>query len=132
MKERPTGITVLAVIYIILGMLSLFWALFVFGWGGMLSLFNFDPGSVGNPPLWNGFVGIVVAIIQIVVAVGLFNLQRWAWILALVAVGLNIVQGILAMFGGGLFTWCCGPIMLIIPVGILIYLLTPGVRQAFE
>lgn len=132
MKDRPTGITVLAAIYIILSLLSLFWAIFVFGWGGMVSLFNFNSDTIGNPSLWNGLIGIIVAIVQIVVAVGLLNLQRWAWILALVAVGLNIVQGIVAIFDGGLFAWCCGPIMLIVPVGILIYLLTPGVRQAFE
>lgn len=132
MKDRPTGITVLAAIYIILSLLSLFWAIFVFGWGGMVSLFNFNSDTIGNPSLWNGLIGIIVAIVQIVVAVGLLNLQRWAWILALVAVGLNIVQGIFAIFDGGLFAWCCGPIMLIVPVGILIYLLTPGVRQAFE
>jgi hypothetical protein len=41
------------------------------------------------------------------------------------------VQGIVGIFGGGPFAFMCGILGLAIPVGILIYLLRPGIRQAF-
>jgi hypothetical protein len=42
-----------------------------------------------------------------------------------------VIGGVLGMFSGGLWTLCCGLFGLIIPAGILIYLLRPEVRKAF-
>ena len=52
-------------------------------------------------------------------------------ILALVGVVLTVIQGLIGIFGGGPFAFMCGIMGLAIPLGILIYLLQPGVRQAF-
>jgi uncharacterized membrane protein (DUF2068 family) len=76
-------------------------------------------------------LGIITALVQIVVAIGLLSIKRWAWFLALVSVALTVVQGIVGIFGGGPFAFMCGILGLAIPVGILIYLLRPGIRQAF-
>jgi hypothetical protein len=137
MKKRPTGITILAVLFIILGVLSLLWSGFVFGIGGMTSmigsLFGADAmASLGGSNVWSGIFGMVTAVVQIIVAVGLLMLKRWAWYLALIAVGLTIVQGVIGIFGGGLFAFVCGGIGLIIPVIILFYLLRPHIRDVFS
>ena len=134
--KRPTGITIIAVAYILLAILSLLWSGLVFGVGGLSSLFGglFGADNVaafGTSSAWSGFLGIITAIVQIVVAIGLLSMKRWAWFLALASVALTVVQGLVGIFGGGPFAFMCGILGLAIPLGILIYLLLPGIRRAF-
>ena len=134
--KRPTGITIIAVVYIALAVLSLLWSGLVFGLGGVGSFFGGLLGAdnvaaLGTSSAWSGFLGIITALVQIVVAIGLLAMKRWAWFLALVSVALTVVQGIVGIFGGGPFAFMCGLLGLAIPVGILIYLLRPGIRRAF-
>jgi hypothetical protein len=76
-------------------------------------------------------LGIITAVVQFAVAFGLLAMKKWAWILALIGVGLTIIQGVVSLFAGGLFGFMCGGLALIIPVIILIYLLRPTIRSAF-
>ena len=133
---RPTGVTLLAIVFILLGLLSLFWSLLVFGFGAATgvvgTLFGDDVmATVGGAQTINGIVGVVGAVIDLVVAYGLLALKRWAWLLALVGVGISVVSGVLGLFSGGFVAVCCGILGLIIPAGVLYYLLQPEVRQAF-
>jgi hypothetical protein len=134
--KRPTGITILAILYIVLAILSLLWSGLVFGVGGLSTAFGGLLGAenmaaFGTSSAWSGFLGIIVAIVQFVVAIGLLSMKKWAWILALIAVALTVVQGIVGIFGGGPFAFMCGILGLLIPLGLLIYLLRPSIRQAF-
>lgn len=134
--RRPTGVTLLGIVFIILGLLSLFWSLLVFGFGAATgvvgTLFGDDVmATVGGAQTINGVIGVIGAIIDLVVAYGLLALKRWAWVLALVGVGVSVVSGVLGLFSGGFVAVCCGVIGLIIPAAILYYLLQPEVRQAF-
>ena len=72
------------------------------------------------------------AIVQIVVGFGLLGMAKWAWILAVISVGLNVISGLVSMFSGGTFAFICGSLLLVIPVLVLIYMLTPGIRKAFD
>ena len=134
--KRPTGITIIAILYMVLAILSLLWSGLVFGVGGLSSLFG---GLVGAESVaafgvssgWAGFLGIVTAVVQFVVAFGLLAMKKWAWILALIGVGLTVVQGVVSLFAGGPFGFMCGGLGLIIPIIILIYLLRPTIRGAF-
>ena len=58
-------------------------------------------------------------------------MKKWAWYLALVAVALTVLEGVLGVFGGGPMAFMCGILGLIVPVAILIYLVTGKVRGAF-
>jgi hypothetical protein len=134
--KRPTGITLIAILFIVLAVLSLLWSGLVFGVGGLSSLFGglFGADNVsdfGTSSAWSGFVGILGALVQIAVATGLLAMKRWAWFLALVGVAVTVLQGLVGLFTGGLFGFMCGGLGLIIPVIILGYLLLPGTRQAF-
>jgi len=136
MKNRPGGITFLAILLILLGILSLCWSGFAFSFGALTTAFGDRLGALrlggfGNQAAWQGVVGLVAAIVQIVVGGGLLALKRWAWVLAFLAIALNVAQGVLSMIGGGFFSICCGAFWLLIPLGVLVYLLTPGVRRAF-
>jgi len=134
--KRPTGITIIAILYIVLAILSLLWSGLVFGVGGLSSLFG---GLVGAESVaafgvssgWAGFLGIITAAVQLIVALGLLAMKKWAWILALIGVGLTVVQGVIGLFAGGVFGFMCGGLALIIPVIILIYLLRPTIRDDF-
>jgi hypothetical protein len=137
MKQRPGGITILAIIYILLAVLSILWALLIMGVGGMAGftglLFGAEGmATVGGNWFWGAMLAFGLAILQLVVAFGLLRLKRWAWLLALVAVGLTFVQGLIGLFGGGMGALLCGAIGLLLPAGILFYLLRPHVRAAFQ
>jgi hypothetical protein len=64
-------------------------------------------------------------------AIGLLVMKRWAWLLALVGVGSTVVQGIIGILGDGPFAVMCGLLCLVIPLGMLLYLLLPGIRRTF-
>ena len=132
--KRPTGITILAIVYIILALLSLLWSGLVFGVGGLGSLFGGLFGAdrvaaLGTSSAWSGFVGILGAIVQLAVGIGLLSMKKWAWFLALVGVGLSVLQGLAGVFSGGLFALMCGSLGLLVPIVILIYLLLPSTRR---
>lgn len=136
MKERPAGITILAGAFIVLGVLSLIWSGLLLGIGGLSALFGSLFGaeavsSFGSSSAWSGYLGILTAIVQVVVGFGLLGMKRWAWILALVGIGLTIIQGVIGIILGGLFGFICGSLWLIAPILVLIYLLSRGVRSVF-
>jgi len=134
--QRPSGITFLGAMYILLGILSLLWGLLQFNVGAVTSLTGaiFGSGSIstfGSATAWQGFLGVGSAILDFIVAYGLLGLRRWGWLLALIAVGVTVVQGLLGLFSGGVWTFMCGAAGLVIPAIILYYLLKPEVRKAF-
>lgn len=136
MNERPTGITIIAIVFIILAAISLVWSGLEFGVGGLNAFFGNLFGAqrmaeFGTSSAWSGTLGILTAVVQIVVAFGLLAMKKWAWILALVGVALTVIEGFFGMFAGGPFAFMCGTIGLIVPVIILIYLLRPSIRSLF-
>jgi len=136
MKKRPTGISVLFWVYLILGVLSLLWSGMVLGVGGLSALFGgvFGMDNVSNfavSSAWSGYLGILTALVQVIVAFGLAAMKKWAWVLAIVGLALTFIQGIVGMFSGGIFALMCGSLGLIVPAIILFYLLRADIRMAF-
>ena len=137
MKTRSTGITLIAVLYLILGLFSLAWSSIVFGVGGITLFFSSLFGqeaiaALASSGTWSGILGLVGAAVQIAVAVGLLKMAKWAWFLALLGVVITIVQGVVGIINGGFFAFICGGIGLIIPLIILFYLLKQTTREIFE
>ena len=136
MEKRPTGISVLFWVYLILGILSLLWSGMVLGIGGLSSLIGGTFGlenvfDFGSTSAWSGYIGIITAMVQIITAFGLASMKKWAWVLAIIAVVLTVLQGVLGIFAGGMFAFICGSLGLILPAIILFYLLRPDIRTAF-
>ena len=133
MKARPTGITLIAAAFLILGILSFIWSLLVFGFGGLSSLFGsiFTLSPQLSSNLWAGFVGMAAGAVQIATGIGLLQMKSWSWYLAFIAIGLNIISGLFGLFSGGLLACFCGTIGLIIPLAIAIYLLRQEIRDLF-
>lgn len=93
--RRPTGVTVLGVLYFLSG-LSLF--------GSALSvLFLPLPGFLGSVSGWVGLVILVFAILETAIAWGLWELRDWARTTAIALAGLEIIGCVLGAalaFGG--------------------------------
>ncbi len=136
MEKRPTGISVLFWVYLILGILSLLWSSMVLGIGGLSALIGGTFGleqvlNFASTSAWSGYIGLITAMVQIITAFGLASMKKWAWVLAIIAVVLTVLQGILGIFAGGMFAFICGSLGLIVPALILFYLLRSDIRTAF-
>lgn len=130
MNVRPTGISIIAIAMIILGIYSFIWAMLAFGVGGLStifgSIFTLSPQVSSN--LWSGFVGMAAGLVQLATGIGLLGMKSWSWYLAFIGVGLSIIQGLMGLFSG---SFLCSAIGMIIPVIIAIYLLKPEIRELF-
>ncbi len=112
---RPMGVTILAVLLAIHGVLAALAGLGVFG------------------PYPAGFLGIalqlVYAVILFYLAYGMYTLQGWAWLTTIVFQGLNIVFTVILLFQapGFIAAW----ILLLLEAAIVGYLLQPSVSSRF-
>lgn len=134
--RRPTGVTVLSVLYF-LGGLSLF--------GSALSvLFLPLPNFLGGISGWVGLVILVFAILEVAVAWGLWELRDWARATTIALAGLEIMGCLLGAalaFGGVEIPFLgrlnfpgigLGYLVLAAIQGLIIYYLTlPEVTAAF-
>jgi len=131
-KTRPTGVTVLAVLSIISGVLSLLGGFGALLLGGLATVGGAAQGNADAAAL--GIVAVVIAVtllitgaLSLVVAYGLWTLRGWAWITAIV---LQVIG--LAMNGFNLFQGSSGAVFSIaIAVVVLYYLFRPNVKEAF-
>ena len=134
MSQRPTGVTVLAVLAVIGGVLSLAFGAFSTFLGPALGTAmaeqSSDPAmaAVGGAMMAMGIAFMLHGLLQLVTAYGLFTLKGWAWLLAvimqvysLILNGLQIVRG---QYGGAI-------IAVLIAGGILYDLFRPHVKAAF-
>jgi hypothetical protein len=81
MRSRPPTLTVAAILLVLL-------SLFDFPWPYML----FFPGAV-EPPAFIIYSGYVVGIAGIVVAIGLWMMQKWSYWATIVVCVLNFLSG---------------------------------------
>jgi hypothetical protein len=137
--ERPTGVTILAVLYFIgTAILGICGLLFIVG-GSMLSGLaqSGGPGSAifaaGGAVV--GAVFFVLALLELAIGIGFIKLQNWARVVAIVFTGIAILFGVLGMFGMlahvMVFALMIRLITLAIQIWILVYLFKPHVKQAF-
>ena len=137
--ERPTGVTILAVLYFMgTAFLGLFGILFIVG-GSMLSGMarNGGPGSalfaMGGAVV--GAVFLVCALINLALGIGFIKLQNWARVAVIVFTGIAVLLGVLGLFSLFLhvmvFALIVRFITLAIQIWILVYLFKPHVKEAF-
>jgi len=100
--QRPSGITVLAILYFVSGGFSLMMSCLAMVVGNWLAVTAERPGPFpamlapvsafrGQLAFWLGLIGTVAALFKLVAAVGLWTLQPWGWRLALVGGTLKLV-----------------------------------------
>lgn len=126
MRNPPILISVIGFFAALAGFGHLFFGFRVLGfdWFGVLG----DLPAYESVGLW-GWLSILVGIAWILVAGGLWSLQSWARILAMVVAGISLFEAVLAFFqfpGTGV-----GFAMGLMPLIILLYLNSREVKEAF-
>ncbi len=136
--ERPTGVTILAVLgFIGAGMLVLA-ALAMLVGGAMVANMAARPGLAMIGGVGGAIVAVVflgIAALYLVVALGFLKLQNWARVLTIVLCGVGVlfnglgVLNALVHFHVVIVVWQA--IVVAIDLWVMLYLLKPHVKQAF-
>ena len=126
MRNPPILVSVLGFFAALAGFGNLFFGLRVLGfdWFGAFG----DLPAIEGVGLW-GWLAVAVGIAWLFVALGLWALQPWARLVALVVAGVSLFEAVLAFIqfpGSGI-----GFGMAIMPLLILWYLNTAEVKAAF-
>jgi hypothetical protein len=127
MGGRPLGITVIAVILAASGVFQLLVGSEALGWTRL------GLGAAVDAAGISGWASVVSGVLTILVAGGLFTLAGWAWLLAVVVLGIRIVVDLWAVLIHGMGS-AIGPAALgnaVISAIILWYFMRPGVKAAF-
>ena len=112
-RSRPLGITIIAIIVAIFGILGII--------DGILSL------SISTTA---GVIALVLGVLELILAWGLWTLQRWAFWAAVIIEILALINSIYAFTQGSVASAIVG---IIIALVILIYLFADAnVRAAFR
>lgn len=132
-QQRPLGITILAVLGIVFGVLGILGGGCTVLGGAALGALGAQSGvgaAVGGGLI--GLLGIVTLAMSIgwfAFGIGAWTLKPWAWMLGLVLVGISIVVALVTVISGGDFG--SQIIGLVIDAVIVYYLMTPEVKRAF-
>ena len=108
--ERPSGITILAILYILGGLFAIGTGAMMLAGGSMIPFFGGFVAAVGA-------TYVIIGLIDFAIAYGLWNLQPWARTVA-------IIFAIIGLLGF--------PIGTIISIIILWYLFKPEIKEAFK
>ena len=139
--RRPTGITILTILYLVSGGLSLTTSCFSMAGGAWLTAQTARSGSVltvlapaaafrGESAFWLGLLGTGAALFKLVAAAGLWTLQPWGWRLALVGGTLKLMTHLVAVRRNAITP--AGIVGALVNIAVLVYLFTPHVRQALS
>lgn len=136
-KPRPTGVTIIAILNIISGIIMLIAGIALIAVGALLpSAFEqgMDSGMMGVPAgiagafgIAMGGVVIALGIFSFIVAFGMLKGAGWAWmltvVLSIISIALNAISLATANFGG--------VVSIILSAIVLYYLYRPHVKAYF-
>jgi hypothetical protein len=126
MNQRPTGVTILAILAFVGGILSILGALTLLGLGGFLAGAGF-----GGLAVFFGIYALVWGALALWIGWGFWQLRpsawRWGIILMVIGAVIAIIQVPLGYSGG----IASAAISVAIDLAVIYYLTTPAVRAAF-
>lgn len=123
---RPMGVTIIAVLAAIGGVLGLLAGVAALGLGGLVA----SAGSgLGGLLAIVGLVAIVQAVLSLAFAYGAWGLKPWGWMLGIVVEVIGLVLSALFILNGDAIT--SQAISIVVAVAIIYYLMTPAVKTAF-
>lgn len=125
-RVRPQGITILAVLAAIGGVLALLAGLGITLMGGALGALG--TGMFGGMAALIGIGLIGLGVVDLAFAYGAWTLQPWGWILGVASQVVSLAISLIYIISGDI----TGQIISIVIAGaILYYLFTPNVKAAF-
>ncbi len=116
-QKRPLGLTIIAILTIIFGLLALF--------GGFISLGVSTISSELEGLAFLGIIIIIMAIIMLPAGYGLLKGKKWGWTLAIIS---NIITIPLNLIGVAIGTSDAGNVIvgIVISALIIVYLMKPS------
>ncbi len=134
--KRPTGITVVGVLTVIYGIFNLLIALLGLLGSALLAsgiaarAIRYSAGTLVYATISDAVLGIVF----LAFGVGALGLKRWAWVVGIAALVLELVRQVVGvvMQGFSVATIVRDGITVVIALVLLWYLFRPNVRTAFE
>ncbi|NJK65113.1 MAG: hypothetical protein HC921_22505 [Synechococcaceae cyanobacterium SM2_3_1] len=130
MMERPASITVIAILQILGAGFTVLVALLGLLFGASVSVI----GSSGEATVAGGFIAaislftLLLGVLSLILAIGLLQMQGWAWVGTLIVQGISIVLGLFNLMNGEGTT-----VVGILISGLIIsVLLQPNVKRAFR
>ncbi|MDD1724081.1 MAG: hypothetical protein LUQ07_03005 [Methanospirillum sp.] len=118
MADRPLGVTIIGILWILLGLLLLLAGL---GLGTLLAILTAGLGVMVGGSI------VLLGLITLALGVGCFQGWSWIWIVGVIITGLHLVLGLIGL----LFTGGASIVSLIISAIILYYLFQPNVKAWF-
>jgi hypothetical protein len=119
MSERPLGVTILGVLWIIGGLLAIIGG--IIG-GAVLSIVGL--GGIGAAI---GITLFVIGIIDLLLGIGCFKAWPWVWVVGVIITAISILIGIASLFTTG----ASALLGIVIAAIILYYLFQPQVKAYF-
>ncbi len=126
MKKRPFGVTVLAVLAAIAAVLAGIHALQALG----IFPFILGPFSVHAFSFWSFLMWALMVWVWVWVVQMLWNVDKQAWLFLAVITVFNLILDFTVMLGAA--SWSDVSLSFIVNALILIYVMLPGVKQAFD
>ena len=121
--KRPAGITLLAILSLAAGIIYLLQGLRILGYVA------FGPAQAFSNVSFTGWWTLIMGIIWLSVGGALLSLRPWAWLFAVIVVGISLIEA----FFGSLNGWQFGDVFIatIVPLVILFYLNSDKVKASF-
>jgi hypothetical protein len=119
MSERPLGVTIIGILWIIGGLLAIFAG--IIG-GAILSV-----AGLGGLGAAIGIIAFIVGIVYLILGIGCFKAWPWVWTVGVIFSALSILLGIVNLFMVG----ASALLGIIIAAIILYYLFQPQVKAYF-
>jgi hypothetical protein len=124
--NRPLGVTIIAILSFINGLLGLCLPGLVIIGGGIGALFS---GGLGLFVVCGGLLLAAGPLVWLLVSYGAWNLRPWAWWAGMVATGITVVGVVVNIVNGvGILQAVASAPLSIV---IFIYLLLPDIRRVF-
>ncbi len=136
--QRPTGVTVIALLHFLGAGLLVLCGLMMFAGGGFLATMAGSSAArtmLAGMGVFLGILFLAFAALGLFIGIGLWKLKNWARVLTIVLNAISLVFAVLALFGAlmhfsiGLFIGVL--IRAAIALIIILYLLKPDVKKAF-
>jgi lysylphosphatidylglycerol synthetase-like protein (DUF2156 family) len=123
-KSRPLGVTIVAILMVITGIILLSGGIFAVSSSAILSQFG---GPLVAVVIGVGVFTIALGVAHFVLAWGLFKGKGWAWIITVILAIISVILSIVSIASGGR----TNIISLIISAVILYYMFRTEVKSYF-
>ncbi|HET7581385.1 MAG TPA: DUF2127 domain-containing protein [Candidatus Limnocylindria bacterium] len=125
--QRPTGITVLAILSFIGGVLAIFAGLALVGLSGAIAA---AAGGGGGLATILGLLLLVFGVLELILGYGFWTLKPWAWSMGVALQAAGIVLDVIQFINNG-SQLVSVIISIAISAAIIWYLFQPHVKAAF-